>query len=158
MERIHFYEQSRGPKNLIFKKYGGNELGATIKDKFHINTPLVQSLIFHEQSKRGWGPKLFGLFENGRVEEFVDCHTLRAEEAFKEDMIKDVAKAFARFHSHKFPLCQEPIDMLQKAMSTIESAKEYMRELIKSGDMDELISANYPFEEVLNFPYDTEKK
>ena len=53
MERIHFDDQSQGPKNLVFKKYGGNEIGATIKYKFHINTPLVQSLIFYEQSKRG---------------------------------------------------------------------------------------------------------
>ena len=52
-----------------------------IKDKITINSPLVQSLIFYGQSKQGWGPKLYGLLEDGRVEEFVDCHTLTAEEA-----------------------------------------------------------------------------
>ena len=114
----------------MYKKYGGNPRGAPIKDKVTINSALVQSLIFYEQSRRGWGPKLLGLFEDGRVEEFVDCHTLTAEEAFKPDMIKDVAKAFARFNSHKFPFSQEPTDRLEKAMEGLEQGKESLRELI----------------------------
>ena len=128
------------------------------KKKVAINSPLVQSLIFYEQSKRGWGPKLFGLFENGRVEELVDCHTLTAEEAFTSEMIKDLAKAYARFNSHNLPLGKEPRNMLQEAMLSVEPSKNYLRELIKSGDVRELNEANYPFEEVLNFPYYTEIK
>ena len=158
MERIHFNEQSQGPKNLVFKKYGGNVLGAPIKEKLEINSPWIQSLIFYEQSHRGWGPKLLGLFEDGRVEEFVDCHTLRAEEAFKEDMVKDVAKAFARFHSHKFPFCHEQIDMLQKAMLSLESSKESLIEWVRSGQVSESHLAKYPIQELLNFPYESERQ
>ena len=155
---MDFHEQNKWPKSLVFKKYGGNERGTVFEDKVVINSPLVQSLVFYEQSKRGWGPKLFGLFENGRVEELVDGHTLTAEEAFTPDMIKDSAKAFARFNSHKFPFCQKPRDILQEAMLTVEPSKNDLRELINSGDLGGLKEANYPMEEMLNFPYETERQ
>ena len=98
----------------MVKKYGGNIFDDHAKDLIHINSPMIQSLIFHEQSSRGWGPKLYGLMDDGRVEEFVDCHTLTAEEAFTPEINRDLARALARFQSLDLPIRRTHNDILTR--------------------------------------------
>lgn len=147
----------RGPASLIVKKYGGNIGTEQAKELASINSPLVQSLIFYEQSVRGWGPKLYGLFEGGRVEEFVDCHTLTPEEAFTPHLSKDVAKAYARFHSLDLPISRKDFDVLSQILSSVEGNKKELREFLSSGKINEqelLMS----FQRLHDFPLEEEIK
>lgn len=145
-----------GPKSLVFKKYGGNVFEKGMDGKLKINSPLVQSLIFYEQSRRGWGPKLFGLFENGRVEEFVDSHTLTGAEAFTPEMIQDVSKAFARFHSHDLPINKEPHDMLHFVIKQVDKSRAALAEWTKSEEAAKHDLSSFPIDELLNFPFEKE--
>ena len=107
MENLQLDQNIPEPTSLVYKIYGGNIFNKEIDGLVQINSPLVQAMICYEQSRRGWGPKLYGLFEKGRIEEFIHCRTLKHEEAFIPEINKDIAKALARFHSLKLPIKQE---------------------------------------------------
>ena len=96
------------PKKLILRFYGGNFFGddkrALSKD-LPMSSEVEESLIFYTQSKNLNGPKLYGIFPGGRVEEFISSHCLTHEEALRLDIIVDTAKAYARFH------CQDPLPL-----------------------------------------------
>jgi hypothetical protein len=56
-------------------------------------------------SRRGWGPKVYGFFPGGQLEEyFVGSHTLTAKEAWDVVVRCAVAKSYARLHSLQLPL------------------------------------------------------
>ena len=150
-------EETSGPTKLVFKQYGGNVFTDAAKDVLTINSPLVQSLIFYEQSKRGWGPKLYGLLDNIRIEEFVECHTLRHTEAFTPEILKDTAKAFARFHSLKLPINQECKDTLKETFLTSAINKEKMKNFLES---DPIIDTEIlkRFNKLMLFPFEEEEK
>lgn len=97
---------------VLIREYGGNVFDV---DLFrNLKSPLSwQLLIFHELSKLGVGPKLLGVFEEGRIEEFIPSHTLRAAEYDDPDIMKDLAINTAIVHSLKLPFNQSSTVMLQ---------------------------------------------
>lgn len=151
-------DSSDGPTSVVFKKYGGNIYTQQAKEMgFKINSQLVQSLIFYEQAKRGWGPKLYGLFEGGRIEEFIDCHTLKAEEAFDPELSKDLAKAYARFHSLQVPIKKEHFDMLAQLLPAVDENNKQLATFIESKNMDET-DPLMCFKRLHKFPFHEEGK
>ena len=138
-----------GPSSLLVKKYGGNVFSE--KAEGYLNSSLHQALIFYEQSVRGWGPKLYGLLEDGRVEEYVDCHTLTPEEAFTPEFSRDIAKAYARFHSLKLPIKKGNPNILLHTEPTINSCKKGTEIFLASGKLEdtELIES---YKKLFEFP------
>ena len=99
---------AREPRKLIIRLLGGAGL---VKDKndfaqhgFVVNTEVGEALIYQHQSMTGNGPKLYGVFPGGRIEEYIPSHTLTHEEAGKPMFLKDLARAYARFHQIDLPL------------------------------------------------------
>ena len=149
--------EALGPSKLVYKKYRGNLYDDLVDEMLKINSPLIQSLIFYELSKLAWGPKLYGLFENGRVEEFVNCHTLSHEEAFAPELIYDVAKAYARFHSLDLPVARD-YNLLDRLITSVPGNKESLQKFLESHNIEEVETLNnakrlmnFPFEEVKEF-------
>lgn len=139
----------------MFKIYGGNTYDGEIHKFVKINSPSIQSLISYELSSRSWGPKLFGLEEGTRIEEFIDCHTLKGEEAFTPEICKETAKAFARFHSLKLPLPKKPFDILSEMFIPLETSKKELETFLSTCN-DE--NTKGPFLKLLQFPYKDEYK
>ena len=151
-------DPSLGPSSIVYKKYGGNIYEKQMQQVgFRVNKPLVQSLIFYEMSKRAWGPKLYGLFEGGRIEEMVDCHTLTPGEAFTPEFIRDVAKAYARFHSLELPIDRQTYDLFNAMLLTVDEAKKQLAEFIKSKNIAEPDPLAC-FQRLYDFPFDEEGK
>ena len=123
----------------------------TVQEIVQTNSPMVQSLIFYEQARRGWGPSLYGLLEDGRIEEFVDCHTLKQEEAFEPELSSDVAKAYARFHSLRLPIKQENFDMMKQSTASLDKAKGDVRAALDSGRIKDE-EAREMYKRLLDFP------
>lgn len=64
-----------------------------------------QAIVHWEMSRRGWGPRVYGFFAGGRLEEFLaGAHTLTAAEAMVEGVRSGVARGYARLHSLRLPL------------------------------------------------------
>ena len=107
----------KGRAKVILRYYGGNffDLQAE-QSNFIKNSETDEVMIFFEQSERGLGPKLLGVFPGGRIEEFVENHTLTPDEAQTPAIMKDLATNYARFHSLKLPFPHDKMQRLSFAM------------------------------------------
>ena len=136
---------AREPKKVLIRFLGGAGLVNNKNDLadhgFVVNTEVGEALIYQHQSMTGNGPKLYGVFPGGRVEEYIPSHTLSHEEAAKPVFLKDLARAYARFHQIDLPL--------QKNLQPQVFAKvKFNRELIsrldkKLVDVDLLLSTDW---------------
>uniref|UniRef100_A0A1I7V394 Choline/ethanolamine kinase n=1 Tax=Caenorhabditis tropicalis TaxID=1561998 RepID=A0A1I7V394_9PELO len=55
-------------------------------------------------SERGLGPKLYGFFEGGRMEEFLPSKTLNLEDVLKPEISAKVGAVFPFYHAIKVPV------------------------------------------------------
>ncbi|ORX35870.1 kinase-like domain-containing protein [Kockovaella imperatae] len=92
----------REPSRVLIRLFG---LGPGLEEPPVTSSTLSateQAVMYYEMGRRGWGPRLYGVFRGGRLEEWIDSRTLRADEATL--LCKDMAKSLARFHSLILPL------------------------------------------------------
>ncbi|KAF1761852.1 hypothetical protein GCK72_010111 [Caenorhabditis remanei] len=68
-------------------------------------TDAVNFAIF---SERGLGPKLFGFFEGGRMEEFIPSKTLNADDVLKPEISYSIGSVFPKYHSIDVPVSKNP--------------------------------------------------
>jgi choline/ethanolamine kinase len=54
-------------------------------------------------SEAGLGPKLHGVFDNGRIEEYIPSHTLNNNDLLKPEIRNQIARKLAKFHSLDMP-------------------------------------------------------
>ena len=113
MNSIHKVERINGinkeEPNIIIVRTSGSELsGDVTNEKIRSDmmklTEAEELLIVQEMSRLGRSPKLLGVFENGRVEEFRKMHNITPKEVIMPKYMEDSARAFAQFHSIKLPL------------------------------------------------------
>ena len=64
------------PNALLIRLYGGKTFGS---NPYKIITESEEIIIRYEVSKRSMGPKLFGVFSGGLIEEFIPSQTLANE-------------------------------------------------------------------------------
>ena len=102
-DRLHVVSRStpaeKEPATVLIRQFGTGEDGS----------PAL-SCFAYEMGRRGWGLRVYGLFRGGRVEEFVDSHTLTPAEAADPAIRRDVARSFARLHSLTMPFQRRQID------------------------------------------------
>lgn len=94
----------------------------------HRTTLLIDSVVCTLLSERRLGPKVYGIFPEGRLEEFVevsdandscfmlsvDCRSIQAEcllvsEIRQKDIAQKIARLLAELHQIEMPLVKEPI-------------------------------------------------
>lgn len=92
------------PGKILIRRFGR---GHGTEDPLATSTTLSaaeQALVYYEMGSRGWGPKVYGIFHGGRLEEFVDSHPLTADESKIPSIRVDIARSYARLHSLELPL------------------------------------------------------
>ena len=52
-----------------------------------------------ELAHRNLGPKQYGIFKGGRIEEFLDCRSIEYSDSVDPEIEADIAKNFARLHA-----------------------------------------------------------
>ena len=67
-------------------------------------TQAEEMVAFAEMSRLKQCPRLIGVFEDGRVEEFRKMHFISRDEVLIPEYMEDIAKAFARMHLMQLPL------------------------------------------------------
>lgn len=116
------------PTKLFIRKTGS---GVFDRSNFseHTIPPVCEVLIAEEVSRRRFGPILYGVFDEGRVEEFLEGHTLTPCD-FEDPVInKGIAVAYARFHSIKLPLPKREKTVLPSLPSPSEYAVRKARDM-----------------------------
>ena len=88
------------PPAVIIRKYGGRVVSETpAKKDLRPITETEELLIVHALSREKLMPRLIGLFDGGRIEEFVDCRPITGNEVLDPDIMSDLAKNMARIHA-----------------------------------------------------------
>ena len=85
------------PDKVVLRKYGGN----FVKDRTLLKplTVTQELVLFCELERRNIAPKLYGFFDGGRIEEFIEMHEMTEEESLSPLYECDLAKNISRFHA-----------------------------------------------------------
>nr|CUU98690.1 choline:ethanolamine kinase [Hymenolepis microstoma] len=89
------------PKEVFIRVYG--ELLRS-----NMNSVILDAVLFALLSEKRLGPKLFGVFPGGRIEEFVESRTLKTEELSIPSVRDCVALHMGGLHSLTLPLPKMP--------------------------------------------------
>lgn len=96
------------------------------------NTDMAITLVSYEMGRRGLGPKLYGTFKGGSIEEYIDdSHTLTSVESTDDDVLRHIAISLASVHSIKgLPFKKSGLQdysvLQMEWIKMIPSAKEYI--------------------------------
>ena len=141
------------PRTVLYRVYGGNYLPRDLLENWScLLTEEEEVLIAYEHGKRGWGPKIFGIFPGGRIEEFIPSHTLTCLESENLDIATDIARAYARFHSMDLPLEKNRLKRLGRSFN--HDKLTYFKDF----DPDFPFESPTDLNELLAFPLDHELK
>ncbi|XP_066540331.1 choline kinase alpha isoform X2 [Hoplias malabaricus] len=111
-------QQSVGdePRNVLLRLYGAILQGA--------EAMVLESVMFAILAERQLGPKLYGIFPQGRLEQFVPSRKLATDELRIPGICAEIAKKIATFHKMKMPFNKEPkwlFGTMEKYMHQVQS-------------------------------------
>ncbi|KAI6235414.1 hypothetical protein M3Y95_00049200 [Aphelenchoides besseyi] len=92
---------------------------------------VAESVIFTLLSERHLGPKLYGIFSGGRLEEYIPSRPLTVEEISIPTMSNKIAKRIARVHQLEVPIWKEPdyvCDALERWLSQLRKMPSGLQE------------------------------
>ncbi|NXW85827.1 CHKA kinase, partial [Alopecoenas beccarii] len=108
---------------------------------------VLESVMFAILAERALGPKLYGIFPQGRLEEFIPSRKLSTEELSLPDISAEIAEKMARFHGMKMPFNKEPkwlFGTMEKYLNQVLRIR-FTRES-RTSKLNKLLSYNLPQE------------
>uniref|UniRef100_A0A0N5APB3 Choline/ethanolamine kinase n=1 Tax=Syphacia muris TaxID=451379 RepID=A0A0N5APB3_9BILA len=88
---------------------------------------VAESVIFTLLSERHLGPKLYGIFNGGRLEEYIPSRPLSCGEISIPLFFKKIAKRVAQIHQLRVPIWKEPVYLC-------DAIKRWLNQLIEISD------------------------
>uniref|UniRef100_A0A3Q3XHB6 Ethanolamine kinase n=1 Tax=Mola mola TaxID=94237 RepID=A0A3Q3XHB6_MOLML len=88
------------PRNVLLRLYGAILQGA--------EAMVLESVMFAILAERELGPRLYGIFPQGRLEEYVPSRKLDTCELSNPSISAEVAEKMAKFHGMRMPFNKEP--------------------------------------------------
>lgn len=148
INRNYMIESKRNGQKLLLKLYGGNG----VADEEEITLPIEQEILVCDTwSRIGGGPKLLAVFPGGRIEEFIESHTITPTEYQDERILKQLAHAVATFHSMKLPFRKPAFDfhhlLTRMHQDFVQNERERILKnpiwLEKKMDISEVVNHDY---------------
>ncbi|XP_061577193.1 choline kinase alpha isoform X1 [Cololabis saira] len=105
------------PKCILLRLYGAilqmscNKGDSPQSDKDHFQgaeAMVLESVMFAILAERELGPKLYGIFPQGRLEQYVPSRKLDTCELSDSSISAEVAEKMAQFHGMRMPFNKEP--------------------------------------------------
>ncbi|GCC22947.1 choline kinase alpha [Chiloscyllium punctatum] len=107
------------PRCVLLRLYGAilqmtcnkGESKQTNQDSFDIrgaDAMVLESVMFAILAERSLGPKLYGIFPQGRLEQFIASRKLETKELAIPSISAEIAKKMATFHRMTMPFNKEP--------------------------------------------------
>ncbi|VDO33052.1 unnamed protein product [Onchocerca flexuosa] len=94
---------------------------------------VAESVIFTLLSERHLGPKLYGIFSGGRLEEYIPSRPLSCKEISLPEMSSKIAQRLVRVHQLEVPIWKEPDYLcdavgrwLKQLMQTPSGSEEFV--------------------------------
>ncbi|XP_060625663.1 choline kinase alpha [Anolis sagrei] len=108
---------------------------------------VLESVMFAILAERALGPKLYGIFPQGRLEEFIPSRKLDTEELSLPDISAEIAEKMARFHGMKMPFNKEPkwlFGTMEKYLNQVMRIKFTRESRVRK--LNKILSYNLPQE------------
>lgn len=141
------------PNQLIIRQSGGGRITFRPEDEeLFKNTIIEESIIFYEASKLLIAPKLYGVYERGRVEEYVSSHTLKCNDVTDESIRCEIARKFASFHSMKIPIRRDKYHDIRRIIIRDMTACACLDQRVKCIPQY-LLNENINFDSILAYDY-----
>ncbi|XP_076333464.1 choline kinase alpha-like isoform X2 [Tachypleus tridentatus] len=95
------------PDQVLLRMYGQVHDGQA-------EANITESVIFMLLSERNLGPKLYGIFPEGRLEEYIPAKAMTCQELQDPDLSAKIARKLALIHQLAVPINKEPTWMFDK--------------------------------------------
>ena len=111
MNRIFKCENKKTGDKSLLRLYGGKLLAKG--NLLHPGCIDIEVLAFHTMAQHGIGPQLYGVFPDGRLEEYIhDADVLSDEDCKDSQLMQAFARKLARIHCLDLPISRTPRDFL----------------------------------------------
>ncbi|ELV09492.1 Choline kinase alpha [Tupaia chinensis] len=128
------------PRKVLLRLYGAIlQMGA--------EAMVLESVMFAILAERSLGPKLYGIFPQGRLEQFIPSRRLDTEELSLPDISAEIAEKMATFHGMKMPFNKEPkwlFGTMEKYLNQVLRIKFTGESRVKQ--LHKFLSYNLPLE------------
>lgn len=104
------------PSQVLLRMYGQLHEGK-------MEATITESVIFMLLSERKLGPRLYGIFPEGRLEEYIPARSLTCSELKDPDISAVIARKLARVHTLEVPINKEPTWMFDKMQRWLDYAR-----------------------------------
>ncbi|KAM6094815.1 choline/ethanolamine kinase [Chlamydotis macqueenii] len=114
------------PRQVLLRVYGAILQG--------VDSLVLESVMFAILAERALGPRLYGVFPQGRLEQYVPSRRLRTEDLRDPDISAEIAAKMSRFHGMVMPFNKEPawlfgtMERYLKEIAELSFAEEEQRE------------------------------
>ncbi|KAM9481627.1 choline kinase alpha [Clarias gariepinus] len=121
------------PKTVLLRLYGAIlQMSCNKGDSGQSNTEkqfqgteamILESVMFAILAERKLGPKLYGIFPQGRLEQYVPSRRLATEELGIPSLSAEIAEKIAKFHKMRMPFNKEPkwlFGTMEKYMNQVQ--------------------------------------
>ncbi|KAI2561404.1 choline kinase alpha [Homo sapiens] len=146
------------PRKVLLRLYGailqmrscnkeGSEQAQKENEFQGAEAMVLESVMFAILAERSLGPKLYGIFPQGRLEQFIPSRRLDTEELSLPDISAEIAEKMATFHGMKMPFNKEPkwlFGTMEKYLKEVLRIKFTEESRIKK--LHKLLSYNLPLE------------
>ncbi|XP_063053299.1 choline/ethanolamine kinase isoform X2 [Engraulis encrasicolus] len=118
----HVRPEGDEPPRVLLRVYGAILQG--------VDSLVLESVMFAILAERCLGPRLFGIFPEGRLEQYIPSKRLRTEQLAIPELSAEIATKMARFHGMNMPFNKEPkwlfgtIDRYMEQIKTLKFVRE----------------------------------
>lgn len=118
------------PKEVLLRIYG------QIHGEQAFESIMTESVVFTVLSERNLGPKLYGIFPGGRIEQYIPARPLATGELSDPKISCKIAEKMAKIHSLNVPVSKEP-EWLWKTMERwLANAETILANFTSSNPID----------------------
>ncbi|XP_026549191.1 choline/ethanolamine kinase-like, partial [Notechis scutatus] len=96
----HIPSVQEEPRQVLLRVYGVILQG--------VDSLVLESVMFAILAERALGPRLYGIFPQGRLEEYIPSRRLVTEDLPEPSISGEIAVKMARFHAMEMPFNKEP--------------------------------------------------
>lgn len=104
------------PRQVLLRVYGAILQG--------VDSLVLESVMFAILAERTLGPRLYGVFPQGRLEQYIPSRRLLVDELCLPDISSEIAVKMSRFHGMVMPFNKEPkwlFETIERYMNQISS-------------------------------------
>nr|XP_003423224.3 choline/ethanolamine kinase isoform X1 [Loxodonta africana] len=96
----HLPSHGEEPREVLLRLYGAILQG--------VDSLVLESVMFAILAERSLGPQLYGVFPEGRLEQYIPSRPLKTQELREPVLSAAIATKMARFHGMEMPFTKEP--------------------------------------------------